>query len=378
MRCYPDRSPPANPSTDRRTWCSAFGPTSRIAQEQYRAISQALPGVDCHYALKPLPDSALVNALAEVNGYFDLCSNGEVDIVDQLNIDPNRCIHTHPIKRDSDIRRAIDYGVKTFVFDNPAELKKFLPYREQVELLLRLSFRSSDAVVDLSWKFGAQPQDGLSLLLQARDLGLKLGGLSFHVGSQNLNPAKYIEAIGFCRKLFNLAALEGISLHTLDIGGGFPVPYLEPLMDIQHYCAPIVELLQQQFPNTRLIAEPGRFIAAPSMVLISSIMGVAERQGSNWYYLDEGLYGSYSGKMYDHCDYRIFPLCDLEGESREHRQSVLAGPTCDSVDVLYDNIMMPIMEPGELLVSPMMGAYTSASATEFNFFPKTTIVVLDE
>ena len=357
----------------------------QVAQEQYRAIQSALPGVDCHYALKPLPHPAIVQALQQIDGYFDLCSNGEVDVVEQVGIDPARCIHTHPIKRDSDIRHALDYGVETFVFDNLNELSKFIPYRDRITLLCRLSFRSSDAVVDLSWKFGAQPQDGLGLITAARDMGLQVEGLSFHVGSQNLNAAKYLEAIGFCRKLFNLAALEGIQLNTLDIGGGFPVPYLEPIMDLHHYCAPIIEALQQQFPHTRLIAEPGRFIAGPSMVLVSSVMGKAERQGITWYYLDEGLYGSYSGKLYDHCDYHIFPLSDLatdkstpETSQRVLHQSIIAGPTCDSVDVIYENIMLPELEPGDLLISPMMGAYTSASATEFNFFPKTPIVVVDD
>ncbi|MBA3845650.1 MAG: type III PLP-dependent enzyme [Planctomycetes bacterium] len=351
--------------------------STQAIRQQYRTLKQALPGVDLHYALKPLPHPAVVAALRDEGSSFDLATNGEVDVVRDAGVPPSRTIHTHPIKRDGDISYALQYGCTTFIFDNPYELPKFLPYRDRVELLMRLSFRSKDAVVDLSLKFGVQPADALDLLRKAVGMGLKVRGLSFHVGSQTLNAFKYMEAIGFCRQLFNLAALDGVVLDTLDIGGGYPVPYIEPVMPIQYYCHPIASELERQFPNTRLIAEPGRFISAPAMTLISSVMGKAERQGRMWYYLDDGLYGSYSGKLYDHADYQFMPLSKLEGKNAPERMSVVAGPTCDSIDVVYDNIMLPELECGELVVSPMMGAYTWATATEFNFFPKTKIVVID-
>ena len=113
------------------------------------------------------------------------------------------------------------------------------------------------------------------------------------------------------------------------------------------------------------------------MTLVASVMGKSERQGRMWYYLDDGLYGSYSGKLYDHCDYQFMPLAKLEGKGGPERLSVVAGPTCDSIDVIYNDIMLPELECGELVTSPMMGAYTWASATDFNFFPKAKIVVID-
>jgi ornithine decarboxylase len=168
-----------------------------------------------------------------------------------------------------------------------------------------------------------------------------------------------------------------VRLDTLDIGGGYPVPYTEPVMPITYYCHPIAAELERQFPGVRLIAEPGRFISAPAMNLVASVMGKAERQGMMWYYLDDGLYGSYSGKLYDHCNYQFYPLAKLEGKSGPERMSVVAGPTCDSIDVVYENILLPELECNDLVVSPMMGAYTSASATDFNFFPRAKIVVID-
>ena len=330
-----------------------------------------------HYALKAFPHPALIEALRDAGAWFDVCSNGEVDVVRNAGIPPERCIHTHPIKRDGDIRYSLEYGCRTFVFDNPYELAKFEAYRDDVELMMRLSFRSKDAVVDLSYKFGCAPDDALALLKDATARGLKVRGLCFHVGSQSLYPYKYLEAIGFCRQLFSLAALEGIELDTLDIGGGFPVPYTEPITPINEFARPILEELRRQFPDTRIIAEPGRFIAAPSMTLICSVMGKSLRGGTMWYYLDEGVYGSYSGQVFDHAIYPITPLKVLAGDTSPRRPSILAGPTCDSFDVISEGLMLPELDPGDLLVSPMMGAYTAASATEFNHFPKTRVVVLD-
>jgi ornithine decarboxylase len=351
--------------------------STQTIRSQYRTLRQALPGVQLHYALKPLPHPAVVQAIKDEGGYFDLATNGEVDVVRNVGVDPTRCIHTHPIKRDQDIRYALDYGCTTFVFDNPYELPKFLPYKDRVQLLMRLAFRNKEAQCDLSLKFGVQPAEGLDLLRKATGMGLNVRGLSFHAGSQLLNNFKYIEAISFCRQLFNLAALDGIRLDTLDIGGGYPVPYTDQVMPIPYYCHPIAAELERLFPGVRLLAEPGRFISAPAMTLIASVMGKADRQGRMWYYLDDGLYGSYSGKLYDHCDYQFMPLAKLEGKSGPERLSVVAGPTCDSIDVVYNDIMLPELECGDLVTSPMMGAYTAATATDFNFFPRAKIVVVD-
>jgi ornithine decarboxylase len=345
-----------------------------VVRDQYRALRAALPGVIPHYALKPLPHPAVVAALDDEGCAFDVCSNGEVDVVAAQGIAPDRCIHTHPIKRPSDIAHALAFGIDTFVVDNGFELDKFLPYADRVRLLVRLSFRAPEAVVDLSYKFGVQPQDGLALIRAAKTKGLTVAGLAFHVGSQCTNTAKYLEAIAFCRKLFSLAALDGIILDTLDIGGGFPVPYLEAVPAIGEFCAPIRSELERNFPGIRLICEPGRFISAPAMTLVASVMGKADRAGVRWYYLDDGLYGSWSGKLYDHCEYPLFSLRELSGDAGPTRPSVVAGPTCDSIDVVAENIPLPDLEPGDLLVTLMMGAYTHASATEFNFFPKTPII----
>jgi ornithine decarboxylase len=344
-------------------------------RRQYRALRDALPGVDLHYALKPLPHASVVATLRDEGAFFDLATTGEVELVKAQGIAPERCIHTHPIKRDSDIRDALRFGVTTFVADNPDEIRKFARYRKRAELLLRVCFRSPTAVCDLSKKFGCEPGAVLGLIEQARRLGVRVRGLSFHVGSQATDPSKYIEAIQACTNLIAEALLAGLpSLEVLDIGGGFPVPYTDAVMPIDEFCAPIRAALAKLPKHVRVIAEPGRFIAAPAAIAVSTVMGKAKRDGRWWYYLDDGLYGSYSGQLFDHAKYPVAAL----REGGELFESVLAGPTCDSIDVIDDNIVLPELEVGDLVVGRMMGAYTWASATDFNFFKRAKVVVMNE
>jgi ornithine decarboxylase len=344
-------------------------------RRQYRALRDALPGVDLHYALKPLPHASVVATLRDEGAFFDLATTGEVELVKAQGIAPERCIHTHPIKRDSDIRDALRFGVTTFVVDNPDEIRKFVRYRKRAELLLRVCFRSPTAVCDLSKKFGCEPGAVLGLIETARRLGVRVRGLSFHVGSQATDPSKYIEAIHACTNLVAEALLAGLpSLDVLDIGGGFPVQYTDAVMPIGEFCAPIRAALAKLPKHVRVIAEPGRFIAAPAAIAVSTVMGKAKRDGRWWYYLDDGLYGSYSGQLFDHAKYPVAALRD----GGELFASVLAGPTCDSIDVIDDNISLPELEVGDLVVGRMMGAYTWASATDFNFFKRAKVVVMNE
>ena len=342
---------------------------------QYRRLQKALPGVDLHYALKPLPHPAVVRTIAALGGWLDLATTGEVQLSTRLGIDPARCIHTHPIKRDKDIRNALVAGVKVLVADNPDEVRKFRRYRDEAELLLRVSFRSPGAVSDLSRKFGCDPEAAMDLARLAAKLGIRVRGFSFHVGSQAPNALKHVEAIEACARLLKQARREKLGRYdTLDIGGGFPIDYTKRVPDIGRFCAPIRKALGELPRSVRVIAEPGRYIAGPSAISVASVMGRAERSGLWWYYLDDGVYGSYSGELYDHAHYPIESL--RQGGSRH--ASVLAGPTCDSIDVIAENILLPKLNSGDLLIGRSMGAYTWATASEFNFFPKPTVVSVNE
>jgi ornithine decarboxylase len=341
---------------------------------QYRSLAAALPGVALHYAIKSLPHPAIVAVLKQEGACFDLATNGEVQLVRRLSVAPERCIHTHPIKRDCDIRTALNFGVTHFVIDNEDELRKFVRHRNRAALLIRLGFRS-DAVVDLSRKFGCDPAALPDLLALAAELRINVVGLSFHAGSQAANPQMHVRAIEVCGDLMRSARARGHDLSLLDIGGGFPTDYLDgtPSMPIEEFCSPIRGALQAVGGAVRIIAEPGRYLSAPCAVAVASVMGRAQRDGRWWYYLDDGLYGSYSGQMYDHAKYPIEALA-ARGPTYP---SVLAGPTCDSIDVIREHIDLPKLEQGDLVVGRVMGAYTWASASEFNFFPRPTVLALD-
>ena len=341
---------------------------------QYRRLAAALPGVALHYALKPLPHPAVVQTLAELGASFDLATTGEISLMKELGIGPERCIHTHPVKRDGDIRAALDFGLRTFVADNLDEIGKFEKYRNRAALLLRVSFRSPDAVVDLSRKFGCDAEDVPTLLRRARELGVRVRGFSFHVGSQAMDPAKYVEAIRVCARLMAQGTAEGDGpFDTLDIGGGFPVPYRTPVPEIEDFCRPINAALEALPQEVRVLAEPGRFIVAPAGIGVATVMGRAQRQGKWWYYLDDGVYGLFSGQHYEHACYPITSL----NRGGPLEPAVLAGPTCDSIDVIDDQVELPRLQNGDLVLAHVMGAYTWATACEFNFFPKPTVVVVN-
>ena len=341
---------------------------------QYRALKAALPVVDLHYALKPLPEPAVVAALKGEGAFFDLASSGEVDLVRAGQVLPERCIHTHPIKRDADIRDALRFGVRTFVADNADEIGKFIRHRKRVEVLLRVAFGSSDAVCDLSRKFGCAPGAVPELLRVAAQMGVRVVGLSFHAGSQAASPDLHVRAITACGSMIEAGRAAGHGdLAVLDIGGGFPVDYLDPAMPIEEFCAPIRAALAALPSDLRIIAEPGRFIAAPAGTCIATVIGRAVRDGRPWYYLDDGIYGSFSGQLFDHARYRIESL-RAEGE---RRPSVLAGPTCDSIDVVTEGLLLPPLEIGDLIVGRDMGAYCSAGATDFNFIRRARVLPIN-
>jgi ornithine decarboxylase len=342
-------------------------------RRQYLALARALPGVDLYYALKPLPLGAVVAELKELGAFFDVATSGEIRLVRRYGISADRCMHTHPIKNPAEIAAALRFGIRRFVVDNPDELRKFTRHRKRVELLLRVSFRNPAAVVDLSRKFGCEPAAVPALLDMAADLGLTVRGLSFHVGSQVADPGKYVEAITACRDLMADAAARGFTaVDCLDIGGGFPVAYRRDPLPIRRFCQPIRRALARLPRTTRVVAEPGRFIAAAAGTAVAAVTGRAQREGRWWYYLDDGLYGSYSGQLYDHAHY---PLECIGGLGPRH-PSVLAGPTCDSIDVIREDLPLPELQIGDLVVGRMMGAYTAASASDFNFVPRARIVTL--
>ena len=343
---------------------------------QYNKLAEALPGVDFYYAIKSLPHVAVIQTLDRLGSGFDIATSGEIDLLQQQRVQPRHTIHTHPVKRDQDIRDALRFGCTTFVVDNVYELEKFIDFRHRVELLIRVSFPNPNASVDLSRKFGCKPDEVEILLQKAAMMKLHVKGLSFHAGSQCSDSLNHVYAIDQCHKIIEQCYSRTKKLLSiLDIGGGFPVEYVNSVIDINTFCRPVRNALAKLPEHVQIIAEPGRFLSAPAMTSISSIMGKARRQGGVWYYLDDGVYGSYSGQVYDHAQYPITVFSDF---AEQKELAVLAGPTCDSIDVIAEDLQLPVLNIGDLVMARQMGAYTSASATDFNLFRRAKIIVTNQ
>lgn len=334
-----------------------------ICRAQWRALTSALPGVDLFYAVKSNPQPELLSALQAEGAGFDVASAAEIRCLESSGVHPERMIHTHPIKTDLEIEKAVASGVSTFVVDNVDELWKLIPYRHVIRVMLRLSFIAPDAPIDLSKKFGASPRDALSILDVANDSGLRVDGLCFHVGSQAGSAVTHAEALRTCIGLCEAIVAEGLPPITrIDIGGGFPAQYLNDPVDLDAFCQPIRDAMRHLPEGLQIMAEPGRVISAPSMALVCKVVGRARRGEAWWFYLDDGVYGAQSGRLFDGMQYRMTVFTS----ATEQAPCVFAGPTCDSIDELGRFPVFPVLNMNDVVVMHDMGAYTLASATHFN------------
>ena len=345
-----------------------------ILLQQFHTLQSYLPGVTFYYAIKAFPHPGVIQLLAEAGCHFDVASEGEIDLLKPLQVSGRRTIHTHPIKKDKDIRAALRGGSTTFVVDNIDELKKLIPYRSRTGVLLRVSFRSDSAAIDLSRKFGCSPEQVTGLVQEAKELGVHIRGLSFHVGSQCSDSTMHVSAIEQCAALIDECnRQQDTPLNVLDIGGGFPVNYSGDDIDLEEFFTPIARALKRLPEDLDIIAEPGRFLVAPAVTGVAAVSGKARRGDYQWYYLDDGIYGSYSGQLFDHVTY---PLQIFNRDEKRY-PSILAGPTCDSIDIIAEDIALPELEEGDLVIGHMMGAYTYATATRFNSLAGAKVVFVD-
>jgi len=350
-----------------------------VLAERLALFRRLLPRVKPHYAVKACPHPDVVRTLYEAGASFDIATSGEIDILKACRVPSSSVIHTHPIKRDVDIRAALRYGCTTFVVDNASEIDKFARYRERVGLLLRIRIDNARAKVDLSRKFGCSPDDAPELIAHAVARDVHVKGLSFHVGSANADPSAHVLAVStLAATLQDCRGVTGARLTVLDIGGGFPVSHSVDASDpMVQYCAPLNEAIERLPERIRVIAEPGRALVAPAMSSINTIVGKAVRGGTPWYYLDDGVYGAFSGRVFDHAEFELTPVGAQADRPAVEPSAVIAGPTCDSIDVVNDAAPLPDLDIGDRLLTRMIGAYSWATATEFNSIPKPRVLVVD-
>lgn len=342
-------------------------------EKNYRLLRTHLPRVKVFYAIKANPHRRILELMRDLGSNFDVASDGEIMELSSLGVDGSRMIYANPMKTVNGLRACRNAGVGKMTFDSAGEIDKMERECPGATVLLRIRIDNSSAHVDLNKKFGAAREQALELLLKARDAGLDAAGIAFHVGSQTTSADPYLYALDIAREIFEEAAAAGMQLRIMDIGGGFPIPEPKVRFNLQEMLNQINARLDEDFSGVEIWAEPGRFICGTAVNLITSVIGVTERGGQPWYFLDEGLYGTFSGVLFDQWDFKLISF--KEGEQVA---ATFAGPSCDSLDIMFRGKMTVRQEEGDLILVPICGAYTSASATTFNGFSKANFVVWED
>jgi len=338
-----------------------------------------LPSVKPYYAIKCNPNPVLLDALASLGANFDCASENEMKTIIEITKDPTRIIFANPCKMSSQIRYARANDVDLMTFDCEEELYKIKLYHPYAKLVLRLAVDDSKSVCKFNVKFGCKLNQVEELLTIAKTLKLNVTGFSFHVGSGCKSAENFYDAIKTCRDATDIASGLGIVVNMIDIGGGFPgVDRDVAFEDIaKQVNRGIEEFFGDELKNDTVtfIAEPGRYFAQRSHTLILNVIGkkvsVDETDGEKTiiYYLNDGIYGSFNCIYFDHTSPTILPFNERDGKL--HR-SKLFGPTCDSIDLISENIMLPELAIGEWIYVENFGAYTVAASSGFNGF-RTTV-----
>lgn len=343
-------------------------------KKNYELLKKHMPRVQVHYAIKANPHPEILRVMKEMGSCFDVASDGEIRTLNDMGVEGERLIYANPVKTGVGLKACNECGVHKMTFDSASEIAKIQAACPGTTVLLRLRIDNSSAHVDLNKKFGAARENALDLMLKARDAGLDMAGIAFHVGSQTVSAEPYLHALDIARELFEEAKASGLELRILDIGGGFPIPEPKVKFNLPEMLQQINARLDEDFPNIEIWSEPGRYICGTAVNLITSVIGVTERGGQPWYFLDEGLYGTFSGVIFDQWDFKLISF--KEGEERV--AATFAGPSCDSLDIMFRGRMTAPLEVGDLLLVPSCGAYTSASATTFNGFSRARFVIWED
>jgi ornithine decarboxylase len=354
-------------------------------RRNYATFKKYLPRVQAYYAVKANPDPAIVKTLFDAGASFDVASMPEFRIVYEYIKDMpdkqrqdwiwDKIIYANPIKANETLQELNPYK-PLVTYDNYEEIRKIKKHAPQAGLALRLKVTNTGAMVELSSKFGAAPGEAVDLILAADKVGLTVEGISFHVGSQTTNFGNYVAAINLAANIFKEAKDRGYTkMNLLDIGGGFPAPYDDTVKPFRELASIINRELNRLFSkNIQILAEPGRFLCATAATAISKIIGKAVREGKLCYYVNDGVYHTFSGVIFDHCHYH------LKSFKRGPTQICsVFGPTCDALDVVSMAENLPgDLQLGDLLYSEQIGAYSHASSTWFNGFPPATVVHINQ
>ncbi len=343
-----------------------------------------LPKVQPYFAVKSNSLPEIVRTFYKAGASFDVASIAEFRTVYE-NIKGllpkvrqdfiwDKIIYAHPIKAEETLRELEPYK-PLVTFDNEEEIRKVKKYAPHAGMVLRIKVPNTGAMVELSSKFGADPGQAVDLIEKTHAAGLVVEGLSFHVGSQTTNFQNYVQALNLAAGIFKEARLRGFKdMKQLDIGGGFPAPYDANVQPLRELAKVINAECKRLFPkDVAILAEPGRFMVATACTSVAEVIGKADRDGKRCYYINDGVYHTYSGIIFDHCKYPVKAF-----KKGPTQLCAVFGPTCDALDTIGLTEELPDLEIGDLVYSENIGAYSHASSTWFNGFPPATVVHVNE
>jgi ornithine decarboxylase len=355
----------------------------RAIRRNYANFRRLLPRVQAYYAVKANPAPEIVRTLYKAGASFDVASLPEFLLVHK-NIEGlparerqdfiwDKIIYANPIKPKETLQ-ALDRYKPLLTYDNLDELRKIERYAPHAGLVLRLRVPNTGSMVELSSKFGCDAGEAAGLILEAFRAGLVVEGLSFHVGSQCANFDNFVQALNIAAAVRREALARGHEIKILDIGGGFPVAYdarVKPLGPLARKInAEIGRLFSK---DMEILAEPGRYLVATAATAVARVIGKAFRDGKTCYYIDDSVYHTYSGIVFDHCQYRLKAF-----RTGEKEMATVFGQTCDGMDTIAQSEELPRLEIDDLVYSQDIGAYSNASATWFNGFAPAQVVHVNE
>jgi ornithine decarboxylase len=351
-----------------------------LVKEQYRNLKAGLGDAHIHYAVKANPHPAVISTLVAEGCHFDAASRGEIELVLEQGAKPEDVSFGNTIKRASDIAWAYEHGIRLFAADSEEEIKKIAANAPGVQIYIRLLVGSTEADWPLSRKFGCAPDYALSLMDLAVREGLMPVGISFHVGSQTRHPEMWRGTLDSVAEVWHAARKAGFMLTLLNIGGGFPAFYGEDIPTPAAYAAGVLAEVAERFGNVpRIMAEPGRGLVAEAGMIAAEVLLVSKKSADDlvrWVYLDIGKFSGLAETMDEAIRYQFL----TERDDEELGACILAGPSCDSADVLYEKRMvyLPLgLKSGDKFIIRATGAYTSTySSVGFNGFPPLDVICI--
>ena len=337
-------------------------------RQKFQAFRTHFPNAKIYYAVKANPGKEVLALLRDLGSYFDIASVYELDQMLDLGVTPDRLSFGNTIKKARHVREAYDKGIRLFASDSEADVRHLAKEAPGSRIFFRLLMDAvtSDSDWPLSRKFGCQPRMLTELVSLAADLGLEPYGISFHVGSQQREPERWIAPIDTAAGIFTALREHGHRPWLLDLGGGFPASHAVPCPPLAVYGRTIEAAVQAAFGahRPRLIAEPGRALVGDAGVLEASVLGVAHRAGRRWVYLDAGIFNGLTETLGEAIHYRL-----RTSATGAPAAAVLAGPTCDSADVMYRCVDLPDdLAEGDRVWFAAAGVYTTSYASAFNGF----------